>query len=49
MPLALEGWSLNHWITREIPIALILVSITSQLPISRFSLLSLPSALHLIL
>lgn len=41
--------SLNHWITREIPIALILVSITSQLPISHFSLLSLPFALHLIL
>ena len=48
MPLALEAWSLNHWITREIPIALILVSITSQLPISHFSLLSLPFALHLI-
>jgi len=46
---ALEAWSLNHWVTREIPIALILVSISPQLPISYFSLLSLPFALHLLL
>ena len=47
--LTLEAWSLNHWVTREISVALILVSISSQLPISRFSLLSLPFALHLLL